>query len=64
MCSEHIKKALKAIRLSVPAFKNYILNTNQQVRAGSERSFCTRVAAGRKERSDLFFLIAHVTILV
>lgn len=55
MSAEHAKKASKAISLSLPAFKNYILTKKQQVRAGSEKSLCTRVAAGRKERSDSFF---------
>lgn len=49
----------RAISLYLPAFKNHILNKNQQVRAGSETSLCTGVAAGRKERSDSFFFFFY-----
>lgn len=59
MSAEHAKKTHRAISLYLPAFKNHILNKKQQVRAGSETSLCTRVAAGRKERSDSFLFFFY-----
>lgn len=61
MSAEYANKAPRAVSLSLPAFKNYILNKNQQVRAGSERDLCTRVAAGRKELLSCCFIFLSLT---